>query len=165
MSYEIITIPFNTATKSYHADELNSFCLNKRVFNTKIEFFHDEKQAYWTIFVEYETILESSGSTPLGLTDTGRICYEKLREWRKETAEKEGIPPFVIARNSHLSEIVKKEVKTLEALKQINGFGVKKVEKYGKDICNIVKAFYYISDGRPLSALPVQGRHRDIPVT
>ncbi|MDY6933934.1 MAG: hypothetical protein SVZ03_06885 [Spirochaetota bacterium] len=37
----------------------------------------------------------------------------------KETAVREGIPPFVIAKNSHLSEIVRKEIKILEALKEI----------------------------------------------
>ena len=148
MAYEIITIPFNSITRSFHADDLNRFCLNKKVLNTKIEFFQDEKHAYWTVFIEYETILEHSSNEPEGLTEAGRLCYEKLRAWRKETAEKEGIPPFVIAINSHLSEIVSKEIKTLEALKEINGFGKKKIEKYGKDICALVKAFYDISDER-----------------
>ena len=67
---------------------------------------------------------------------------------RRETAEKEGIPPFVIANNSHVSEIVRKEIKTLDALKQINGFGKKKVEKYGQDIIGIIKAFYEMPDER-----------------
>lgn len=142
MPYEIITIPFNAATKCFHADELNRFCLNKNVLNTKIEFFCDEKQQYWTAFVEYEIILENSGDETQGLTDAGKLCYEKLRGWRKETAEKEGLPPYVIARNSHLSEIVKREIKTLEALKQINGFGTRKVEKYGRNIIDIVNTFF-----------------------
>lgn len=142
MSYEIITIPFDSVTKTFSADDLNSFCVNKKIISTKIEFFRDEKQAYWTVFIEYETVLEKKGDEPVGLTEAGKLCYEKLRQWRKETAEKEGIPPYVIAKNSHLGEIVKKEIKTLEALKQLNGFGVKKIEKYGKDICGIVKAFY-----------------------
>jgi superfamily II DNA helicase RecQ len=43
-----------------------------------------------------------------------------------------------------LSEIIKKEIKTLEALKQINGFGNRKVEKYGKDIIGIINVFYGI---------------------
>ncbi len=144
MPYEIITVPFNSATKCFHADELNRFCLNKKVLKTKIEFFCDEKQQYWTAFVEYETILENTGDgqSVKGLTETGRFCYEKLREWRKETAEKEGIPPYVIARNSQLAEIIKREIKTLEALKQINGFGSRKVEKYGKNIIDIINVFF-----------------------
>jgi superfamily II DNA helicase RecQ len=44
------------------------------------------------------------------------------------------VPPFVIARNSQLADIIKREIKTLEALKTINGFGNKKVEKYGQEI-------------------------------
>ena len=148
MTYEIITIPFNAVTKSFHADELNRFCLNKKILNTKIEFFSDEKSPYWTLFIEYEPVLESKGSEPKGLTEAGKFCYEKLREWRRITAEKEGIPPFVIAKNSHFVEIINKEIKTLEALKQIRGFGAKKTEKYGKDICGIIKTFYDISNER-----------------
>ena len=142
MSCEIITIPFNPATKGFHADELNKFCLNKKILEKRIEFFKDEKTVYWTVFIEYEPVLEYSSDEPKGLTEAGRLCYERLREWRKLTAEKEGVPPFVIAKNSHLAEIVNKEIKTLEALKQINGFGRKKVEKYGKAIIEIIKAFY-----------------------
>jgi superfamily II DNA helicase RecQ len=91
----------------------------------KIEFFKDEKQAYWTAFIEYETVLDKNSNEPLGLTEAGKLCYEKLRQWRKETAEKEGIPAYVIAKNSHLGEIVKKEIKTLESLKQLNALRVK----------------------------------------
>jgi len=82
------------------------------------------------------------------LTEAGKLCYERLRQWRKETAEYEGIPPFVIAKNSHFIEIIKKEITSLEALKQINGFGKKKIEKYGKAIIEIIRAFYEISDER-----------------
>lgn len=152
--YEIITIPFDSFSKTFKADDLNAFCINKRVIFTKIEFFKDEKQAYWTVFIEYESVLEKKGDEPAGLTEAGRFCYEKLRQWRKETAEKEGIPPYVIAKNSHLGEIVKKEIKTLEALKQLNGFGAKKVEKYGKDICGIVKAFYSNISEKPDGYIP-----------
>ena len=36
---------------------MNSFCINKKVISTKVEFFKDEKNAYWTIFIENETVL------------------------------------------------------------------------------------------------------------
>ncbi len=91
--YEIITIPFNSITKTFNADDLNVFCLNKKVISSKIEFFKDEKQACWTVFLEYETVLEKNSNEPAGLTEAGKLCYEKLRQWRKETAEKEGASP------------------------------------------------------------------------
>lgn len=148
MPFEIITIPFNSLSKTFDAGDLNDFCINKRVLSTKIEFFNNDKQAFWSVFIDYETILEKNFNQPTGLTEAGRLCYEKLREWRKLTAEKEGIPPYVIAKNSHLAEIVTKEIITLETLKQLNGFGSKKIEKYGKEICDLMKAFYDISDER-----------------
>jgi ATP-dependent DNA helicase RecQ len=94
--------------------------------------------------LEYDTLLDtkSPGPETRGLTEAGKLCYEKLRVWRRERAEKEGVPPFVIARNSQLADIVKNETKTLEALKTINGFGNKKVEKYGEDITGIISTFF-----------------------
>ena len=83
MPYEIITIPFKSMSKAFYADELNRFCINKKVLATKIEFFQDKKQAYWTVFIEYETILEQTGKCPEGLTEAGKLCYERLRQWRK----------------------------------------------------------------------------------
>jgi len=41
---------------------------------------------------------------------------------------------------------VKKEIKTLEGLKQVDGFGDKKTQKYGKDIIAIINTFYAAND-------------------
>jgi superfamily II DNA helicase RecQ len=142
MTYEIINIPLSPATKTFNTEELNKFCLNKKIITHKIEFFQQDNNTFWSVFIEYETILEPTGTATNSLTEAGKICFEELRRWRKETAEKEGIPPFVIAKNSHFVDIINKEVSTIEALKQVNGFGKKKVEKYGKDITGIITAFY-----------------------
>ncbi len=120
MPYEIITIPFSPGSRTFNADDLNRFCANKKVLNKKIEFFKDNEYNYWTVFLEYDPILNPSGRDSSGLNEAGKVCYRKLREWRKLKAENEGIPAFVIAKNSQLAEIVKMEPKTLEALKQIN---------------------------------------------
>ena len=68
--------------------------------------------------------------------------FEKLREWRKETADKQGVPVFVIGANKELEEIVKIAPKSLESLKLVKGFGAGKVSKYGKEIIDIVNGFY-----------------------
>jgi superfamily II DNA helicase RecQ len=144
LSFEILTVPFNSDKSFFNCEDLNRFCLNKRVISHKSEFFNVNGKAFWSVFLEYDTLLETQGRGPetRGLTEAGKLCYEKLRVWRRERAEKEGVPPFVIARNSQLAEIVKTEPKTLEALKTINGFGNRKVEKYGQDITSIISAFF-----------------------
>ncbi len=100
-------------------------------------------------FTEQPAVLRKSRflSCPRGLetralSEAGRVCFEELRRWRRERADKEGIPSFVIAKNSHLIEIINKEISSLEALKQIKGFGGKKVEKYRREITQIIQAFF-----------------------
>ncbi|MDH5721678.1 MAG: HRDC domain-containing protein [Spirochaetia bacterium] len=92
MPYEIITLEFNQTTKTFNVDVLNEFCINKKVNLTKVEFFSNHGKNYWSVFIDYENILEKNGNETKNLTEAGKICFEKLREWRKETAEKEGIP-------------------------------------------------------------------------
>jgi len=142
MAYEIINIPLSSGSKTFNAEDVNKFCANKKILDQKVEFFQQDGIAYWSVFLQYETILEPPGRETTSLTEAGRVCYEELRRWRNVTAEKEGILPFVIAKNSHLVEIINKEIITLEELKQINGFGKKKIEKYGKDITGIIEAFF-----------------------
>jgi superfamily II DNA helicase RecQ len=46
-------------------------------------------------------------------------------------AEKEGVPVYVVFTNEQLAEMVKKKVSSKAALKEIEGVGEARVEKYG----------------------------------
>ena len=116
MKYEIINIPFDPLSKTFSPDDLNKFCLNKKIISSKVEFFQQDGNSFWSVFIEYEIILESLKNDTAGLTEAGKICFEELRRWRKETAEKEGLPAYIIAKNSQLIQIINKEISTLEAL-------------------------------------------------
>ncbi len=143
MPYAIITIPFNSLQQCFHPDELNIFCLNKKVVMKKVEFFCEGGKYYWSVFIEYEPILQqSSKEGTKSLNQEGNVCFARLKNWRKEKADKEGIPPYVIASNQQLIEIINKEIITIEGLKQVHGFGKKKLEKYGKEMTEILKEFF-----------------------
>ncbi len=43
-------------TKSFNTDHLNSFCINKKVFFTKIEFLNFKVPVKWLIFVNRPVI-------------------------------------------------------------------------------------------------------------
>ena len=74
-------------------------------------------KSHLTKGVEYETILEHTSNKAKGLTEAGRLCYERLREWRKQTAEKEGITPpfFVIPKTAICLKSFKKKSKHSKA--------------------------------------------------
>jgi superfamily II DNA helicase RecQ len=145
MTFRIITIPFNEAHECFSVEDLNNFCLNKKIIRTQQEFFHKDRKFYWTVFLEYESIHENQPDNNT-LNEAERLIYQRLREWRKEQAGKEGISVFIIANNKQLIEITKKRPKTLESLYQIQGIGKKKVDLYGKAIISLIKSFYYKSN-------------------
>ena len=60
--------------------------------------------------------------------------FSRLREWRKGVAEKEGVPVYVVFSNEQLAQVVQKKVSSKAALKEIEGVGDSRVEKYGSAV-------------------------------
>ena len=64
--------------------------------------------------------------------------YDKLRAWRRGRAEVDGIPVYVVCNNQHLAEIARQRPINFDALRRIEGIGEKKVQRYGRDILQLV---------------------------
>ena len=141
--FKIITIPFDRGKKSFDEETLTRFVINKRITSHRSEFFQDGDDTFWTVFLEYDPLLEKTGEKEtLSLNEPQKLLCNRLKAWRKETAEMNGVPVFIIATNRELVDVVKQAPVSLEALKQIKGFGKGKIEKYGKEIISMVSAFY-----------------------
>ena len=140
MPFRVITIPFDEARETFHEEPLNAFCLNKKVVGWQAQFFLANGKAYWTVFLEYEPILEASPE-PSTLSHAQKLLYKRLREWRKEQAERQGVPVYVIATNKMLEEIARECPDSVEKLKTINGMGKKKIERYGRELIDLIKSF------------------------
>ena len=69
----------------------------------------------------------------IGLDDAQELLFTRLREWRKDEAEKLGVPVYIVATNSQLREVALRNPQSLESLRSIKGFGKKKIEKHGKN--------------------------------
>ena len=152
MSVRIFTIPFDPDNEIFPDEAISKFLLSKRLIRLEPEFFQTNGKAYWTIFVEYETIIgEERKADDEGLDEAQRLLMKRLRQWRKETAEKEGVPIFIIATNKQLTDVIRLAPTTPKSLRDISGFGGKKVERYGNDLIEIVKAFY---EKKPLHDKP-----------
>ena len=141
MAYRIITIPFDSKLNGFSDEELNSFCLNKRILDRKVEFFSRNGEAWWTLFLEYDPLLAGDEKTTSRLNEPDQLLYQRLKEWRKMEAEKNGMPVFIVATNRELLELVRLKPTTLEGIKQIRGFGRKKLERYGKPVLKVISEF------------------------
>ena len=73
------------------------------------------------------------------LEDNEKILSEKLRSWRKKTAEELNVPPYVIFGDKTLFDIAKKKPLNIKELTECYGIGEKKAEKFGYFILKITK--------------------------
>jgi superfamily II DNA helicase RecQ len=141
MEIRIFTLPFDPIAESFPDEIIGQFRLNKRIHKLESHFFQQEGRAYWSVAIHYE-ILVKEDSKGGELDEQQQLLYTRLREWRKETAEKEGVPVYLIATNQQLVDVIKGKVQTLDSFKGIKGFGKGKIERYGRQMVAKLKSFY-----------------------
>lgn len=63
---------------------------------------------------------------------TDHVGWQALRACRKELAEKQGVPPYVIFHDTTLFDMLERKPQTLDELAGVSGVGAAKLEKYGE---------------------------------
>lgn len=86
-----------------------------------------------------EEVPDEAPEPPKPVADDALLS--KLKLWRLARASAEGVPPYVIAHNTHLEEIATHKPTTKQQLQGLKGFGPRKVENYGDDIMRVVSEF------------------------
>ena len=66
--------------------------------------------------------------------------FEALRSWRKETADAESVPAFVVFNDATLQLVAEQRPESEEALLRVSGIGRAKLEKYGEELLAVVAA-------------------------
>lgn len=70
------------------------------------------------------------------------LLYEKLRQWRKEKAEKEGFDSSHALRREALIDIAKKRPRNLSELSRVDSIEPWQIESYGHEILDVLKQFF-----------------------
>lgn len=88
---------------------------------------------------EEKRLARRSGATPTALADPdNHRLWEALRQLRKQLAETQGVPPYVIFQDAVLMEMIERRPANLIALGQLSGVGVRKLERYGEDFLRLI---------------------------
>ncbi len=126
--------------------DLNIFLRTHRVLTVRKELVNTQSESpSWAIAVEYlEGVPSRAGKTPSidyreVLNEADFEVFRRLRDLRKELAEAEGKPVYTIFTNAQLAEMVQRKVDSLTGLKDIEGVGDAKVEKYGERFLEVMK--------------------------
>lgn len=128
-------------------EELNAFLRSHRISSIEKHFTTETSRSLLIFVVEYVDSLEPPGAfhTKGSKTDYRRELspeqyevFSRLRDIRKEIAEKEGVPLYNIFTNAQLAEVVQRNCLSLEDLRSIPGLGHSRIEKYGALLVGIV---------------------------
>lgn len=88
------------------------------------------------------------GKTHTGLSGEDAELWEALRACRKELADDQGVPPYVIFHDATLMEMVSQRPQNESELATINGVGAKKLKSYGRPFLGIIEEFSIEPDSR-----------------
>jgi ATP-dependent DNA helicase RecQ len=79
------------------------------------------------------------GGEPAPLAGQHAPLFEALRAWRRATAAKQGVPPYVIFHDRTLAEIAALRPATLADLAGVGGVGQAKLDHYGQAVLKLVR--------------------------
>mgnify|MGYP002508671068 CR=1 FL=1 len=80
-------------------------------------------------------------ATILSAEGMDKELFEELRVLRKELADRQGIPPYIVLTDKTLHLIAAQRPTSIEAFGMVSGIGDYKKEKYGKEFVETINRF------------------------
>jgi superfamily II DNA helicase RecQ len=124
------------------SQELNAFLATHQVLSIERHLINQGLQSYWSVCVDFMTNGSSKGGAAGANLSRGRIDYKtiltgeefevfsRLRELRKGIAVEEALPVYAVFTNEQLAQAVQRRCRSVGDLKQVEGIGDAKVDKY-----------------------------------
>jgi ATP-dependent DNA helicase RecQ len=82
-----------------------------------------------------EAPVERAASAPDG------DLFEYLKQWRQRTAQRAGVPAYIVLSDASLVDLCRKKPSNLRELLAVSGFGERKAELYGSEVFAAFEAF------------------------
>ena len=84
---------------------------------------------------------KTGGKPVLDIPHEDRILWEALRAKRRQLAQDQGVPPYVIFHDSTLMSILSARPRSLREMGHIAGIGDSKLERYGESFLAVVNEY------------------------
>ena len=134
------------------AAQLNALLNSARVLSIDREFVADGANSFWSICVQHQSASQRTAGQgkkpPVDYRDVlspdDFVAFARLRDLRKRIAAKDAVPPYSIFTNEQLAQMVQRRISNLSSLKEIDGIGDARAEKYGSAFLDLMQ-----SAGRP----------------
>jgi superfamily II DNA helicase RecQ len=140
MKHKFFAIPARNPAAAEEA--LNAFCGSHRVSFIDKHLVVDGAQSFWSVCVTWldgdaapcaHTNQRTKPAVDYKqvLSEVDFSLYLELRNFRKELAEQQNIPPYAVFTNDQLANMIQNKVDSMSAMGQIPGVGKSRIEKYG----------------------------------
>ena len=150
MKIQVFTI--DILDTSQRQAELNAFLAAHKVLAVSRELVRLDDRAYWTFCIEYAertsaSVTEASEKKPKVdykelLSPDQFDIFSRLRDLRKEIAERESVPVYAVLTNAQLAEIVQQRVDTRDGLIAVKGVGESRVNRFGDDLLPSLQSLF-----------------------
>jgi ATP-dependent DNA helicase RecQ len=74
----------------------------------------------------------------LDLSPEDTALLQRLQEWRRDRADRDGVPAYVVAHNKWLLELAQRRPRSVTELAGLTGFGQARTERYGAEIIAVI---------------------------
>lgn len=131
---------------------LNQFLRQVRVLSIERRFVDLGLQSFWSVIVDYleaepKALLQNASSKFRNKVDYQEVLspaafatYSRLREFRKQLSQSEGVPVYAIFTNEQLAEIAKNQITTKAGLEAVDGIGGARLSKYGDLLLRVLNS-------------------------
>ncbi len=134
-------------------DELNAFCRQHRISYIEKQLINDGADSFWSICITWldgeiaaSHATEKSKSPAIDykqvLNEADFSLYLELRNFRKELAGLQNVPPYALFTNAQLAEMIQKRIASKAELMQITGVGKSRIDKYGDRFLGKLKDYW-----------------------
>ena len=89
---------------------------------------------------------EAGAAMPRGGDVADEVLFAMLKDLRREVAQKEGLPPFVIFQDPSLQDMAIQYPITIEEMQNISGVGIGKAKKFGEEFIKLIKVYVEEND-------------------
>ena len=136
---------FNIRLSKEHCQEdqnkMNEFLDSVEIKLTSTNFVTTSTVDFWSAVVFFEPKPKNKVvENEIELTIDEKKIYSALKKWRSDLATNLGWSAFRICHNSHLLDIARAKLQSIEDLKNIKSFGEKRTSNYGDDIISLLNA-------------------------
>ncbi|MDQ8036275.1 MAG: DNA helicase RecQ [Pedobacter sp.] len=84
---------------------------------------------------------KTGGKPALDIASEDRVLWEALRSKRRQLAQEQGVPPYVIFHDSTLMAILEARPRNLREMQHLAGIGETKLERYGEAFLSVVNEY------------------------